>query len=104
ALDLKRRAGPFVAINCGAISAGLAESELFGHRRGAFTGANRDRKGFFRAAEGGVLFLDEIGDMEPALQVKLLRVLEEYQVLGIGEDMATSVDVRVIAATNRDLA
>jgi transcriptional regulator with GAF, ATPase, and Fis domain len=104
ALDLKRRAGPFVAINCGAISAGLAESELFGHRRGAFTGANRDRKGFFRAADGGVLFLDEIGDMEPALQVKLLRVLEEYRVLGVGEDMQTPVDVRVIAATNRDLA
>ena len=104
ALDLKRRAGPFVAINCGAVSAGLAESELFGHRRGAFTGADRDRKGFFRAADGGVLFLDEIGDMEHALQVKLLRVLEEGRVLGVGEDVETPVDVRVIAATNRDLA
>jgi transcriptional regulator with PAS, ATPase and Fis domain len=103
ALDLKRRAGPFVAINCGAVSAGLAESELFGHRRGAFTGANRDRKGFFRAADGGVLFLDEIGDMEHALQVKLLRVLEERRVLSVGEDVETPVDVRVIAATNRDL-
>jgi len=104
ALDPKRRPGPFVAINCGAVSAGLAESELFGHRRGAFTGANRDRKGFFRAADGGVLFLDEIGDMEHALQVKLLRVLEERRVLSVGEDVERPVDVRVIAATNRDLA
>jgi transcriptional regulator with GAF, ATPase, and Fis domain len=103
-LDPKRRAGPFVAINCGAVSAGLAESELFGHRRGAFTGADRDHRGLFRAADGGVLFLDEIGDLEQALQVKLLRVLEEGRVLSVGEDTETPVDVRVIAATNRDPA
>jgi len=91
-----------VAVNCGAVSAGLAESELFGHRRGAFTGADRDRRGLFRKAQGGVLFLDEIGDMEHALQVKLLRVLEENRVLSVGSDTETPVDVRVIAATNRD--
>ena len=104
ALDLKRHVGPFVAINCGAVSAGLAESELFGHRRGAFTGAERDRLGFFRAANRGVLFLDEIGDMEHTLQVKLLRVLEENRVLSVGEDSETPVDVRVIAATNRNVS
>jgi transcriptional regulator with GAF, ATPase, and Fis domain len=102
-LDLKRRRGPFVALNCSAISPGLAESELFGHRRGAFTGADRDRKGLFRAAEGGVLFLDEIGELDDALQAKLLRVLQERCVLGVGEDREVSIDVRIIAATNRDL-
>ena len=102
-LDLKRRQGPFVALNCSAISPGLAESELFGHRRGAFTGAERDRQGWIRAAEGGVLFLDEIGELDPALQAKLLRVLQEHRVLGVGEDREVSVSVRMIAATNRNL-
>jgi transcriptional regulator with PAS, ATPase and Fis domain len=102
-LDLKRCHGPFVAVNCSAISPSLAESELFGHRRGAFTGADRDRKGLIRAAEGGVLFLDEIGELDAALQAKLLRVLQENRVLGVGEDREVAVSVRIIAATNRDL-
>jgi transcriptional regulator with GAF, ATPase, and Fis domain len=102
-LDSKRRKGPFVAANCGAISAGLAESELFGHRKGAFTGADSDRKGLFRSAESGVLFLDEIGDLDQSLQAKLLRVLQEDRVLGVGFDRDMPVDVRVIAATNKDL-
>lgn len=102
-LDLKRRNGPFVALNCGAISPGLAESELFGHRRGAFSGADRDHKGLIRSADGGVLFLDEIGELDDALQAKLLRVLQEHRVLGVGEDQEVPVSVRVIAATNRDL-
>jgi transcriptional regulator with GAF, ATPase, and Fis domain len=102
-LDRKRCHGPFVAINCSAISPGLAESELFGHRRGAFTGADRDRKGLIRAAEGGVLFLDEIGEMDAALQAKLLRVLQEHRVLGVGDDHEVAVSVRIIAATNRNL-
>ena len=103
-LDAKVRNGPFVAVNCGAISSGLAESELFGHRRGAFTGAERDRKGLIRAAEGGVVFLDEIGELDDTLQVKLLRVLQERHVLGVGEDQEVPVRVRVIAATNRNLS
>jgi hypothetical protein len=102
-LDLKRRDGPFVAVNCSAISPGLAESELFGHRRGAFTGADRDRKGLIRSAEGGVLFLDEIGELDNTLQAKLMRVLQENRVLGVGEDREVAVSVRIIAATNRDL-
>ena len=102
-LDPKRCAGPFVAVNCGAISPGLAESELFGHRRGAFTGADRDRKGLIRSAQGGLLFLDEIGELDDALQSKLLRMLQERTVLGLGEDAETPVDVRVVAATNRHL-
>ena len=102
-LDPKRRGGPFVAVNCGAIAASLAESEFFGHRRGAFTGADRDRKGLIRSAEGGVLFLDEIGELEASLQAKLLRVLQENRVLGVGEDREIQVNVRVVAATNRDL-
>jgi two-component system, NtrC family, nitrogen regulation response regulator GlnG len=103
-LDEKRRKGPFIALNCSAISPGLAESELFGHRRGAFTGAERDRKGLMRSAEGGVLFLDEIGELDLGLQAKLLRVLQENRVLGVGEDRETPVSVRVMAATNRDLS
>ena len=102
-LDRKRCQGPFVALNCSAISPGLAESELFGHRRGAFTGAERDRQGWIRAAEGGVLFLDEIGELDIALQAKLLRVLQEHRVLGVGEDREVSVSVRMIAATHRNL-
>jgi transcriptional regulator with PAS, ATPase and Fis domain len=102
-LDPKRRGGPFVALNCGAISAGVAESELFGHRRGAFTGADRDRQGLIRAAEGGVLFLDEIGELDFALQSKLLRVLQEGRVLSVGDDHERAVSIRVLAATNRDL-
>jgi transcriptional regulator with PAS, ATPase and Fis domain len=103
-LDLKARHGPFIAVNCGAISSGLAESELFGHRRGAFTGAERDRKGLIRAAEGGIVFLDEIGELDDSLQVKLLRVLQERRVLGVGDDQDVPVSVRVIAATNRNLS
>ena len=102
-LDQKRCHGPLIALNCSAISPSLAESELFGHRRGAFTGADRDRKGLIRAAQGGILFLDEIGDLDHALQVKLLRVLQENRVLGVGEDHEVPVSVRVIAASNRNL-
>lgn len=102
-LDAKRRNGPFIAANCGAISSGLAESELFGHRRGAFTGAETERKGLFRSAKGGILFLDEIGELSESLQAKLLRVLQEKRVLGVGFDEEVSIDVRVVAATNRSL-
>ena len=102
-LDPKRSRGPFVVVNCGAISPWLAESELFGHRRGAFTGADRDRNGLIRTAQGGVLFMDEIGELDLALQTKLLRVLQENRVLGVGEDKEVPVNVRIIAATNRDL-
>jgi DNA-binding NtrC family response regulator len=102
-LDPNRSRGPFVAVNCGAISASLAESEFFGHRRGAFTGAERERKGLIRSAEGGVLFLDEIADLEVSLQTRLLRVLQENRVLGVGEDRESKVSVRVVAASNRDL-
>jgi DNA-binding NtrC family response regulator len=102
-LDPHRRDRPFVAVNCGAITPGLAESELFGHRRGAFTGAERERAGLIRAAHGGVLFLDEIGDLELALQAKLLRVLQERRVMVVGDEREVPIDVRVVAATNRDL-
>lgn len=102
-LDPKRNQHPFVAVNCGAISPHLAESELFGHRRGAFTGADRDRKGLFRSAQGGVIFLDEIGELNEIIQAKLLRVLQENQILGVGEERETPINVRVVAATNRDL-
>lgn len=102
-IDPKRCAGPFVAINCGAISSGLAESELFGHSKGAFTGADRDRKGLVRAAHGGVLFLDEIGELGSDVQAKLLRVLQDNRVLSVGTDHDVGVNVRVIAATNRHL-
>jgi two-component system, NtrC family, response regulator PilR len=102
-LDHKRCHGPFLPVNCGAIAPSLAESEFFGHRRGAFTGAERDRKGLIRSAETGVLFLDEIGELDGALQAKLLRVLEENRVLGVGEDREVAVSVRVVAATNRKL-
>ena len=108
AAELHRRSprakGPFVAINCGAIPENLLESELFGHVRGAFTGAVATREGKFAAANGGSLFLDEIGEMPIALQVKLLRALEERRVTKIGEHSPKDIDIRVIAATNRDLA
>ncbi len=94
---------PFVAINCAAISAELAESEFFGHRKGSFTGADRERLGCFREAGGGTLFLDEIGELSLALQAKLLRVLETSEVRPVGSDAAVAVNVRLICATNRDL-
>jgi len=90
-------------VNCGAIAEGLLEAELFGHRKGAFTGAIQDRKGLFQAAEGGTLFLDEIGDMPLALQVKLLRALEQKRVRQVGASEDEAVDVRVISATHRRL-
>ena len=98
-----RHKAPFVAINCGAIPEQLLESELFGHMRGAFTGATSEHAGLFKAADGGTLFLDEIGDMPPALQVKLLRVLQDQAVRPVGATRAEPVDVRVLSATHRDL-
>jgi transcriptional regulator with GAF, ATPase, and Fis domain len=103
-LDRKRSRGPFVPVNCGALSSSLVESELFGHRRGAFTGADRDRRGLIRAAHGGVLFLDEVGELPDSTQTKLLRTLQEGRVLTVGDEREEPVDVRIIAATNRDLA
>lgn len=98
-----RKHRPFVGVNCGAFADTLLESELFGHVRGAFTGAVIDRPGVFEAAHGGTLFLDEIGEVSRAMQVKLLRVLQEHEVRRVGETRARPIDVRIIAATNRDL-
>jgi DNA-binding NtrC family response regulator len=99
-----RAGGPFVAINCGAVPENLLESELFGHVRGSFTGATQDRVGLFEAANSGTLLLDEIGEVPPAMQVKLLRALQERQIRRVGENRSRPVSARVIAATNRDLA
>ncbi|MEY4593529.1 MAG: hypothetical protein RIR18_2424 [Pseudomonadota bacterium] len=101
--ELSGRKGPFVAINCGAFNENFIEAELFGHESGAFTGAKQEREGWFEAANGGTLFLDEIGDMPLNLQVKLLRVLQERQVVRLGSRKPVNVDVRLIAATNVDL-
>jgi DNA-binding NtrC family response regulator len=99
-----RRDGPYVAVNCGAIPPGLIESELFGHERGAFTDAVDRRIGRFETAAGGTLLLDEIGELEPRVQVKLLRVLQERRIERVGSSLPIEVDVRILAATNRDLA
>ncbi|MEX2283614.1 MAG: sigma-54 dependent transcriptional regulator [Gemmatimonadota bacterium] len=101
--ESKRRNGPFIAVNCSALPGELIESELFGHVKGAYTGADRDRVGLFEAAEGGTLFLDEIGDLAPAAQAKVLRALEARVVTAVGSTRERAIDVRVIAATHRDL-
>ena len=99
-----RRTKPFITVNCGAIPEGIIESELFGHKKGSFTGAIEDRKGYFETADKGTIFLDEIGEMPLPAQVKLLRVLESGEIIPVGGSKSIKVDVRVIAATNRDLA
>jgi DNA-binding NtrC family response regulator len=98
-----RRDGPFVAFDCSALAPSLVESELFGHEKGAFTGAQRARRGLFREAQGGTLFLDEIGDVAPEVQNKLLRVLQEREIKPVGGDTFVKIDVRILAATNKDL-
>jgi DNA-binding NtrC family response regulator len=100
----RRKTKPFLAVNCGALSASVIESELFGHEKGSFTGADRMRQGYFESVEGGTLFLDEITEMPVELQVKLLRVLETGALVRVGASKSTAIDVRVLAATNRDPA
>ena len=99
----RRASGPFLAINCGALPESLLESELFGHKKGAFTGAMADKPGLFEMTRGGTVFLDEIGETSPAMQVRLLRVLEEPRVRPVGATSEVAVDVRLVSATNRDL-
>lgn len=99
----ERRKGPFIPVNCGALPAGLFESELFGYERGAFSGAVQSQRGMVRAAQGGTLFLDEIGDLDLSLQVKLLRLLESNEIRSVGSTRVETVDVRIVAATNRSL-
>src|SRR6266704_3301458 len=99
----RRQFAPFVPINCSALPENLLESELFGHRRGAFTGAINDKKGLFHEADGGTIFLDEIGSMSPILQSRLLRVLQEKEVRRVGDNTTFHVNVRVLAATNEPL-
>jgi DNA-binding NtrC family response regulator len=101
--DSRRASGPFVAVNCGAIPETLLESELFGHEKGAFTGASRARRGWFELGHGGTVFLDEVGDMPAHLQIKLLRVLQEHEIQPLGGERAIRIDVRIMAASNRDL-
>jgi two-component system response regulator PilR (NtrC family) len=103
-LNGSRRDGPFLAVNCGAIPENLMESEFFGHRKGAFTGALADHDGFFQAADGGTLFLDEVGDLPLSMQVKLLRAIQEKRVRKVGSTSEEPVDVRIISATHRNLA
>ena len=98
-----RASGPFVRVNCGAISPDLIDSQLFGHERGSFTGAVETRKGWFERADGGTLFLDEIGDLPPAVQVRLLRVLQDGYLERIGGQEPIKVDTRIVTATHRDL-
>ena len=99
----RRAALPFLAVNCGALPESLLESELFGHTKGAFTGATADKKGLFRSSDGGTLLLDEIGEMPPALQIKLLRALQEHEVTPVGASVPVRFDARIIAATNKNL-
>ncbi len=102
--DQSGRTGPFLAINCGALPESLLESELFGHVKGSFTGAISDKQGLFEASVGGTLFLDEIGETSPAVQVRLLRALQEHTIRPVGATKDVEVDVRIVAATNRDPA
>jgi two-component system response regulator PilR (NtrC family) len=103
-LNSSRRDGPFIGVNCGAIPENLMESEFFGYKKGAFTGANQDKEGMFHAASGGTLFLDEVADLPLAMQVKLLRAIQEKKVRMVGSTQEESVDVRIISATHRNLA